>query len=182
MLASAAQEEWMKNSLVLTVSGEDRPGLVEALASAVALHGGNWERSRMTRLSGRFAGLLEVRVEPARTDALARELQRVPGLKVTVEATGVVEPPPPGRLLVLELTGQDREGIVREISRTVAARGISIDDLSTDSTSAPMSGEPLFSARAELRCPPDVDVAGLRRALGELSQDLMVDIDLGEGS
>ena len=40
----------MQHSLVMTVIGNDRPGLVESVASIVAEHGGNWLESRMSRL------------------------------------------------------------------------------------------------------------------------------------
>ncbi len=32
-------------TLVLTVIGDDRPGLVDALASRITAHGGNWDRT-----------------------------------------------------------------------------------------------------------------------------------------
>ena len=43
-------------TLVLTVIGRDRPGLVDTLSGVVAEHGGNWEESRMAHLADRFAG------------------------------------------------------------------------------------------------------------------------------
>ena len=49
-------------TLVLTLIGPDRAGLVEAVAAVVADHGGNWLESRMSRLAGQFAGILEVEV------------------------------------------------------------------------------------------------------------------------
>ena len=52
----------MNGVLVLTISGEDRAGLVEKLADVIAEHGGNWEHCRMAHLAGRFVGLLEVTV------------------------------------------------------------------------------------------------------------------------
>ena len=52
----------MNGVLVLTISGQDRAGLVEKLAEVIAEHGGNWEHCRMAHLAGRFVGLLEVTV------------------------------------------------------------------------------------------------------------------------
>lgn len=168
----------MKTSLVVTFTGLDRPGLVDALARAVAEHGGNWERSRMARLAGRFAGVLEVTAAPAKSNALVEALERVPGLSVKVErdaapATAVGE-----RRLHLELTGQDREGIVREVAGALAQRGVNIEQLESDVESAPMSGEGLFRARAELICPPELDLAELKAALERLSNELLVDLEL----
>jgi glycine cleavage system regulatory protein len=49
-------------SLVLTVIGADRPGLVETLAQTIAEHGASWLESRMAHLAGHFVGLLRVSV------------------------------------------------------------------------------------------------------------------------
>ena len=45
------------SSVVLTVIGRDRPGLVDALSRVVAEHGGNWEESRMSHLADQFEKL-----------------------------------------------------------------------------------------------------------------------------
>src|SRR4051794_27239611 len=64
----------MQHSLVMTMIGADRPGLVESVASIVTQHGGNWLESRMSRLGGQFAGILNVEFpkenEPAIIEAL----------------------------------------------------------------------------------------------------------------
>ena len=52
----------MQRLLVMTVIGQDRPGLVESVAALVAENGGNWLESRMSRLGGHFAGILRVEV------------------------------------------------------------------------------------------------------------------------
>ena len=64
----------MRRSLVLTVIGDDKPGIVEQLADQVLAAGGNWEESRMARLAGKFAGILRVSVDADRAEALAGEL------------------------------------------------------------------------------------------------------------
>ena len=78
----------------------------------------------------------------------------------------------------LELVGQDRVGIVQEISSALARHGVSIEKLHTQSESASMSGETLFRARAELRVPNDLDMEALQQSLELLADELMVDIDL----
>ena len=64
----------MLATLVMTVIGPDRPGLVQLLATRVADHGGNWLESRMCRHGGQFAGLLRVEVAEEQSDALRRAL------------------------------------------------------------------------------------------------------------
>jgi glycine cleavage system regulatory protein len=169
----------LPTSLVLTVIGPDRPGLVEALAHTIASHEANWLESRMAHLAGQFAGLLRVAVAPERADALARALGELEGLRVAVQATEQ-ESPGAARALTLELLGQDRPGIVRDVSRALASRGVNVEELETSCASAPMSGEVLFRARARLRLPADVGAEELRAALEKIAHELMVELALEE--
>jgi glycine cleavage system regulatory protein len=168
----------MRTSLVLTIIGEDRPGIVEQVSDQVLAAGGNWEESRMARLAGRFAGILRVSVEAGRADDLTARLKTFnPGLSVVVERSG--EPAERAfRTLRIELLGNDHPGIVRDISRVLAQQQINIEELETDVTSAPMTGETLFRARANLRIPPSVTLPSLRTRLEALAGELMVDLTL----
>jgi len=172
----------MASSLVLTVIGSDRPGLVEALAQTVADHGGSWESSRMARLAGNFAGILEVRLPDERASELASALQALEprGLRVSVEVAQVDPESAVFRELRLDLVGQDRPGIVRDISAGLAAIGVNVAELSTECTSAPMSGEVLFNASALLHLPVERTLEELRDAMEKIASDLMVDIDLAQ--
>jgi glycine cleavage system regulatory protein len=169
---------------VLTILGPDRPGLVEAISQAIAAHGGNWLESRMARLAGKFAGILRVDVPSAEVQALSSKLRELElsGLKCLVEISTPEEEPGEQRVLELELVGQDRPGIVRDISQALARRSVNVDELVTDCSSAPMSGETLFRARATLRVPPSVALDELKSSLERIGSDLMVEITLAEGS
>ncbi len=169
----------MSTSLVLTAIGDDRPGLVEAISRTVADHGGNWVESRMSRLGGKFAGILLVDIHADRRDALTNALQQLStqGLRVQVEASAKHEARP-AKPVKLELIGQDRPGIVRDVSRALSQRGVNVERLSTECLSAPMSGEILFKATAELLLPAGVTLGDLREGLETIANELMVDISL----
>ncbi|MGM0577914.1 MAG: glycine cleavage system protein R [Myxococcota bacterium] len=170
----------MKTSLVLTVVGPDQPGLVEAISRAVADHGGNWEASRMGRLGGQFAGMVQVGTDEAGAEALAEALLGLEarGLHVVVVGKGEEERAADLVPLRLDLVGTDRPGILREISAVLASRHVNVDELETECTSAPMSGEALFRMSAALRAPRDVALADLTERLEALANDLMVDVTL----
>jgi glycine cleavage system regulatory protein len=168
----------------MTVIGEDRPGLVESVASLVTQHGGNWLDSRMSRLGGHFAGILHVHV-PARNEAaLVQELQRLSakGLTVVVHTDKTTAAPAPASLATLQLVGQDRPGIVRQIARALALHGVNVEELNTSCESAPMSGDTLFKAEARLAIPAGCDAQALRRELEKIAADLMVDVNLVEAA
>jgi glycine cleavage system regulatory protein len=80
--------------------------------------------------------------------------------------------------LQLELVGNDRPGIVRDVSRVLADQQINIDELQTEVVRAPMSGELLFRASARLNAPPAVTLDALRQQLESLAGELMVDLDV----
>ncbi len=168
-------------SLVLTILGDDRPGLVSAVSAPISAHGASWERSEMSRLAGKFAGIVVVNVSPDRLDALVAELTALEtqGLHVIVERTD--EPSPHlFQRLQLDLLGADRPGIVSEISAALADARVSIEELSTDVRAAPMAGGTLFEARAVLSAPLGGDTEVLRDVLEALADELMVELRLSD--
>jgi glycine cleavage system regulatory protein len=172
----------MKATLVLTLIGLDKPGLVKAISEAAARHGANWEGSRMARLGGRFAGLLLVTLEPARAAALQRDLEALSelGLKVVVEQSTQVEARSNWQTVRLDLLGSDQVGIMQKVAATLSELGINVDELSTECTGAPISGGDLFKLSAVLACPPSVSLDRLKGELERVANDLMVDIQLDE--
>jgi glycine cleavage system regulatory protein len=164
--------------LVLTLIGPDRPGLVEAVAAAIAANGGNWLESRMARLAGMFAGILCVEAPEGSGPALRAALSALEssGMRIVVE--GARAAAAPAGTLELTAVGQDHPGIVRDIAQALARRGLNIEELVTDRSSAPMAGGMLFTARARLQVPAGLDVAGLRADLERLAHDLMVELTL----
>jgi len=169
----------VRTSLVLTVIGTDRPGIVEQISDHVLAVGANWEESQMARLAGKFAGLLRISVDAAQADHLTNLLRTLGDLVVVVERSPDVEVSR-FRSLSLELVGNDRPGIVRDISHVLARHGVNIEELETEVTSAAMSGEPTFRARARVRLPEATSVDDIRAALEAMADNLMVDLELDE--
>ena len=169
--------------LVLTIIGDDRSGLVKAIASAVTAHGGNWERSQMAELAGKFAGIVLVTIPDEQIDSFTSAMDPLQGLlDVTVQRAAADVDDKSNVRWTLELLGADRPGIVTEITTVLERHGVNIDSLSTLTREAPMAGEMLFEAVAELEVAPDTDLDALRDALEGLANELMVDIDLGSAS
>ena len=172
----------MLATLVMTVIGSDRPGLVQMVAARVADHGGNWLESRMCRLGGQFAGILRVEVAGGRRDELVNALRtlEVDGLRVIIHAEGGAVPAAgvAGTLATIELVGQDRPGILRSVSGVFAAHGVNVEELVSERVNAPMDGGVLFQARATVLVPPNVKLAAVRGDLEKIASDLMVDLKL----
>ena len=151
------------------------------MSAPISRHGANWERSRLSRLAGKFAGIALVSVADERLDALVEDLQALAaqGLQIDLERTE--EGREQERLqLRLELIGADHPGIVAEITGALASHQVSIEDLSTDVREAPMAGGTLFEAQAVLTAPPTTSAEELRSTLEGLADDLMVELTLSE--
>ena len=163
--------------LVMTVLGNDRPGLVSSLADTVAGHGGSWLESRMARLAGQFAGIARIECPTETVDALIAELQTGGPANLTVLAVReeAVEPAA-RRTLVVDVVGNDRPGIVQELAAAVARAGGNIEELTTGLESAPMSGHPMFRAHGVVSIPEDTETEVLTAAIECLGGDLTVDI------
>ena len=170
----------MQTPLVMTVIGRDRPGLVDLLSGLIAQHRGNWLESRMSRLGGHFAGILRLEVPAARQAALVEALGALgkQGLSVVCHADAPETVAGQAASARLELVGQDRPGIVSQISSALARHGVNVEELTTECSSAPMSGETLFKAEARLYVPPSCQVDELRRELEKSAADLVVEVSL----
>lgn len=162
--------------LILTVIGDDRPGLVEQLAATVSAHEGNWLESRFAHLAGKFAGVLRVQAPTEKSAALQKALESLPDFRITAEVVAEEKPSIYSKGLTLFLTGHDRIGIIHDVSQVLARLGVNVEKLTTQVSSAPMSGEPLFEAVAQLKVKPETDVKPIIQALEQLSDDLMVEI------
>lgn len=165
----------MIRSLVLTVIGPDRPGIVDLLSRTVNDAGGNWLESQMSRLAGQFAGILRVEVEAEKLEGLRAAIDALPGLRVIVDE-GTEEEAPQG--VHLEVVGSDRPGIVRQIAGKLAAHGVNVLRLETSRTGAPWSGGALFRANAIIAVPSEVALDTLREELEAIALDLMVEVKL----
>lgn len=164
-------------SFVISVLGDDRAGLVEALSAVIAEHGGNWEQSHMTQLAGKFAGVVLVTIPAQKSEGFSSALR-------TLEHTGLLhlsfeeghDVRPVGPTIELRAIGNDHPGIVHELSQLLADRGVNIDDFETSTSPAPMAGGQLFEATAKLRLPAGLSHNDLALAIEALASDLMIDV------
>lgn len=166
----------MTQSVILTVVGSDRPGLTRAIADAVFAAGGNWLESHLSRLGGKYVGSVLVELPADRLGELeiaARAIDAV-GLNVSIVPSAGDEGRH-GQPLGIEIVGQDRPGIVREVTTVLAGLDVNIEDFSTAIEDSAWSGAPLFRGKARLLVPTGVSTDQVREALERISGEIMVD-------
>lgn len=167
--------------LVITVFAPDKPGQVERIADCIAEHGGNWLESRMSHLAGQFAGILRINAPAEVHEALIEALQGLSahGIRVLI-AEGGLEEACTWKPIAMELVGNDRPGIVRDITRLLSEQGVNVERLVTDVRPAPMSSELLFHAEAILGVPLTLSLETLQERLETLADELMVELKLSD--
>ncbi len=168
----------MNTSIVLTIIANDHPGIIQTVSTVLTNHGGNWTQSSMSSLAGQFAGILLVSVPEENTEACLAELQGLEssGLRVIAHVSGEAAGTPKSKTCVLDLIGNDRPGIVHEITTLLAKHKVSVHDFETTVEGASMGGGELFKATAILMIPETADIDLLETELEDLANDLMVRI------
>jgi methionyl-tRNA formyltransferase len=169
-------------ALVVTVMGPDRPGIVSQLADRAHRHGASWAASRLANLAGEFAGMVHFEVPRENADALADSLRGLEssGLRLVIAKSEGAGAPAGLRGLDLALVGEDRLGIVSNLTRILAEQGISIEHIHTEIVGGKGSAKPTFKVAAHLLAPQSLSPDDVRRRLEVLANEMMLDIALGE--
>jgi len=174
----------MSASVILTVIGPDRPGLTQAIAAAVVESGGNWLESHLSNMAGMFVGSVHVELAGQSLTALQEAVTKLDpaGLQVTVLPVGPTQATDSDldHWLFLELVGQDRPGIVQEVTSALAALKVNIATFESSIEDSSWSGAKLFRATAELSLPAETTEDQVRDALELLSGEIMVDLEAVE--
>lgn len=167
-------------SLVVTILGTDKPGLVSSISEVLESHGANWSESRMAHLAGKFAGILQVSVDETNIEALTIALDDLQskGLKIQIETAQTSEKTPATKTLNVEILCQDRVGIINDVTEVLAKLNVNIEELDSTVKEASMAGGMLFSAELTLGLPKGVSADEVEDSLEEMSDQLMIDINL----
>jgi glycine cleavage system regulatory protein/folate-dependent phosphoribosylglycinamide formyltransferase PurN len=142
--------------LIATIIGPDRPGIVRLLSDRAQRHGASWTTGQMSRLAGEFAGMVHFEVPPENVDALAEALRGLEssGLRVAIAKSQRGQVPPGLRGVSIELSGDDRIGIVSQLTH--------------------------IRISAHLLVPATLGNDELQQALGVLAQEMLIDIAIDD--
>jgi glycine cleavage system regulatory protein len=163
--------------MVLSVVGSDRPGLTRALAAAVVSAGGNWLQSHLSRLGGLYVGSVLVELEAGGVEGLRSAVRAVDdhGLEVRIVPANAASATT-GEGFDFALVGQDRPGIVNQVTDVLSRLGANIERFETWVSDEPHSGIALFHMDTSLRLPAAVPASEVQAALEDISAEIMVDI------
>lgn len=168
----------MYASLVITILGTDKPGLVSSISEVLESHGANWSESRMAHLAGKFAGILQVSVSETNIEALSVALETLQSQNLRIQIETAQTKPKATNTLNIEILCQDRVGIINDVTEVLAKLNVNIEELDSTVKEASMAGGMLFNAELTLGLPEEITPEAVEDALEEMSDQLMIDIKL----
>jgi glycine cleavage system transcriptional repressor len=168
---------------ILSILGQDRPGIVAAVSKVLFEQGCNIENVSQTTLQFVFAGIFVVSMPgDLPTESLLKSLNaKMAPLGLDVHIT-LLDPdaapalPPQGEAYIITTKGPDRKGLVAGISEVVARFGGNITNLQAVSEGGHDPGD--FIMIYEVDVPPQVDQQALNRELKKRADELKLDIDI----
>lgn len=160
---------------VVRAIGSDRIGIVEDITTVIERSGCNIEESKMAVLGGEFAVMMLVSGDERSVADLTGQ-SFTEDLQVEVIRTRESTAGRSGVPYLIETVSLDSPGIVHAVTELLSKERINIEELETDSTSAPFTGSPMFSMRIRVTLEGPKRAAALREALYQLAFDRDLDI------
>lgn len=172
----------MQKQLVITMTGNDRVGLVEEVTKIILVYQGNVAASRMARLGGEFAMLMMISIAEEHLAGLQAGLNdlRNQGFELAIRPTerGFSKKFAGWHRYQIDVRGADHEGIIHEITRYLAREGANVETIDTGTEDAPFGGTMLFTMSAKVVAPPNLSLAIMEEALGAIGDQVNVDVNI----
>lgn len=170
----------MRTSILFTLTGPDRVGIVEEVTGVLLGLDANVESSRMARLGGEFAILMLLDMPAEKTSQLESAFSSLAaqGYQLAAKPTSRVETT--GRPYRVEVRGADHEGIIRQIAKGLAESGVNIESVETGTSQAPNTGTPLFTMSALVAVPESVEDSDWISTLMDAGEASGVDVEVSE--
>ncbi len=168
----------MKQLVVITAVGDDRPGVVHDLSRVVLDCGGNIVESRMSALGSDFAMLLLVSGNwhtLAKLESELKKLEENQGLSIILRRTEARTAEADRIPYAIDVVCLDQAGIVFNLASFFACREIEIAELNTRSYAAAHTGAPMFSVQMSVNIPSDMQISVLRDEFMDFCDQLNLD-------
>ncbi|MDM8542350.1 ACT domain-containing protein [Desulfococcaceae bacterium HSG9] len=171
------------NKVIISVLGQDRPGILAAVTKILLERDGNVENVSQTILQNQFVGIFIVSVpDHIKTDALKDELNlSVKHLDLDIHVKQLVYdetyyPPVKSEPFIITTKGLDRKGLVAGITATVAYYGVNVTNLQAIFKGGDNPGDNIMIYEVDI--PVDIDQQELEDALRTQAQSLGLTISI----
>ena len=167
----------MKSVFITTIVGDDRPDIINSLAMATRSLGGEWIKTKVTRLDGQFAAILKISIDEAQKEKLNQTLEQdfadlsfshAPVREVQPENTNVVD-------LVLDC--DDRPGLTKEITRALYDLSLRPENLEVSRIPIFQMGKTVYSVKMRVGIPDALSKEELSDALAKVCDSCRINFD-----
>jgi len=166
----------MRRNFVTTVYGPDFPGIIKAMAQATRSHGGEWLTSKVIKLDGQFAALMNVVVEAELEDGLKSALeQKFPTLHFVYSQPGS-QFREGTKVINLLVDCIDRPGLTGDLSTILANLDIRVESLEAKRYAMDGIGDTVYSAQLKLIVPMAAQSEAIAGEIEALSEDVRVTV------
>jgi len=171
------------NKAILSVLGQDRPGIVAAISKILFQQNCNIENVSQTRLQSEFAGIFIVAMPEALSletlkDCLIDELQHL-DMHVQIKPLQTQDSAGPSakfESFVITTKGPDRKGLVAGITEVLATHGANITNLQAVFKGGEEPGDNIMIYEVDV--PIDVEQKILDHELRQRAQELSLEISI----
>jgi glycine cleavage system regulatory protein len=166
----------MKSNFITTVYGPVIPGIIKVLAQATRSLGGEWLTSKIIKLDGQFAAIMNVVVEEKLEKTLKSTLEeKFAGLHFVYAPVSSSSPRGATKTINLIVDCIDRPGLTGDLSSILANLDVTVEDMECKRFAMDgIGGDTVFSARLTLCVPHDADSETLAGEIETLSEDVRV--------
>jgi Glycine cleavage system regulatory protein len=168
----------MKNYLVISALGKDKPGIVEGIARVILDSGCGIADSRMTVLGEEFAIIALITGNwnnLAKLESMLPALQKRLDIVVITKRTQEQLTRETILPYAVDVVAIEQSGIVYHLANFFSSRNINIEDMATNTYAASHTGASMFAVHMVVGIPSDTYVATLREEFMEFCDHLNLD-------
>jgi len=164
----------MKSQFITTIYGEERSGIMKALAQKTNALGGKWIDSRVSQLGGHFVGLIKIEIAAEKVEALKTDIQSLEHIHAHFSECKDLDDQ--YQLWSLTFESEDRSGLIDQISQVLSDFAVDVDDMEAHRYPIAELGQNVLSAYFALRVPLDFSPDSLCEKLQLIDEKASVEL------
>lgn len=149
----------MKSVFITTITGKDRPYIIQSLAETTRRMGGEWTKSKVIHLEGRFSALMLVSIDNDKEQELKDKLESLYS-ELSFHHSPIQTPPTEEvETVSLVIDCKDRSGLTHDIVGILSDLNLEAETLEVHRFPVTPVGGTVYSAKLTVRI-PDIALRG----------------------
>ena len=166
----------MISNFITTVHGPDSPGIIRSLAKATRGQGGEWLTSKVIKLDGRLAAIMNVVIEEELESGLQKALaNEFPELHFIYSPANLAIQ---GSTKIINLVVDciDRTGLTGDLTNILSNLGIRVENMECKRFDMEGINDTVFSAKLSIAVPEGAESEVIAGEIEALSEDVRVNV------